>query len=311
MMAESICHARLQLQSICKVSSGAASVGADEPTMQIADFYDPLSADYHRMYADWEASIARQAELIATIAGERWGAVHEVLDVACGIGTQALGLAARGFAVTASDLSSASIERARREAEARGLAIAWSAADMLDAWEHHGRRQFDLVLAYDNAIPHLPDDDAIARAFAQMFACTRPGKGCMISVRDYEALLASLSPGRAVLHPQSVQPGPEPGHELALVQVWRFDPANTDEVPSYTLDLLITELAPPDRDPPATLTTRLLRTRYRAIGIARLLALMSGAGFVDVARIDGRGHQPILIGTRPAMVEASQRARDP
>lgn len=267
--------------------------------MHVEDFYDRLSGDYHQMYADWEASSVRQAEVIATIANERWGSIHEVLDVACGIGTQALGLAARGLAITASDLSSASIDRARHEAEARDLTIDWSVADMLDASVHHGHRQFDLVLAYDNAIPHLPDDDAIARAFAEMFACTRPGKGCMISVRDYEPLLASLPANRTLLHPQAVQPD----REQALVQVWRFDPPLADEVPCYTLDLLITELAPVDRDPPVVLTTRLLRTRYRAVGIPRLLALMTAAGFVDVARIDGRGHQPILVGTRPAMME--------
>ena len=68
--------------------------------MSIADFYDGLSGDYHRLHADWEARIARHAEAIAAIAGERWGSVTEVLDLACGIGTQALGLAARGFAVT-------------------------------------------------------------------------------------------------------------------------------------------------------------------------------------------------------------------
>ena len=36
-----------------------------------------------------------------------------VLDVACGIGTQAIGLARRGFAVTASDVSAGAVRRAR------------------------------------------------------------------------------------------------------------------------------------------------------------------------------------------------------
>lgn len=272
---------------------------------EVSSFYDQLASDYDRIFADWSASIARQAELIATIAAERWGEVHEVLDLACGIGTQSLGLAARGFAVRASDLSHASIERARSEAAARGLDITWQQADMLDAFEAHGRRQFDLVLAYDNAIPHLPDDAAIARAFAQMHACTRPGKGCLISVRDYEALLAALPPERPPsLHPYGIRPGRTPDEALAALQVWRFeatDPAQPDMVPWYSLDMIFVELPPPGGELPSpTLTTRVMRTRYRAIGIPRLLELLGAAGFVDVARIDDRGHQPILVGTRPA-----------
>ena len=37
--------------------------------------------------------------------------------------------------------------------------------------------QFDLVMACDNAVPHLLSDAEILRAFGQMFACTRPGGG--------------------------------------------------------------------------------------------------------------------------------------
>lgn len=49
--------------------------------------------------------------------------MHRVLDVACGIGTQAIGLAERGFQVTASDVSATSVQRAEEGARERGLAI--------------------------------------------------------------------------------------------------------------------------------------------------------------------------------------------
>jgi len=39
-----------------------------------------------------------------------------VLDGACGIGTQALGLAGRGHRITGCDLNAAAVERARQEA---------------------------------------------------------------------------------------------------------------------------------------------------------------------------------------------------
>jgi hypothetical protein len=55
---------------------------------------------------------------------EHWGGGSlKILDVACGIGTQKLGLAALDHAVTASDLPQATVERARPKAAKRGLAM--------------------------------------------------------------------------------------------------------------------------------------------------------------------------------------------
>jgi SAM-dependent methyltransferase len=54
------------------------------------------------------------------------------LDVACGAGRNALHLAAHGFAVTALDISAVALERGRREAAARGLAVEWLCADLDD-----------------------------------------------------------------------------------------------------------------------------------------------------------------------------------
>jgi len=50
-------------------------------------FYDALAENYHLIFADWEASIARQADVLAGLLG----GARTVLDAACGIGTQALG----------------------------------------------------------------------------------------------------------------------------------------------------------------------------------------------------------------------------
>jgi 2-polyprenyl-3-methyl-5-hydroxy-6-metoxy-1,4-benzoquinol methylase len=100
---------------------------------------------------------------------QQWGpAVRTVLDVSCGIGTQALGLAQRGYDITASDLSPKAIERARREAEIRGLRIDFSVADMRQAHENH-QRAFDVVISCDNSVPHLLSDTEIQLAFASFY----------------------------------------------------------------------------------------------------------------------------------------------
>jgi cyclopropane fatty-acyl-phospholipid synthase-like methyltransferase len=55
------------------------------------------------------------------------------LDLGTGPGTQAMQLARRGFAVTATDISAAAIRRAHETAAAQGLAITWQQDDILSS----------------------------------------------------------------------------------------------------------------------------------------------------------------------------------
>ena len=45
--------------------------------------------------------------------------------------------------------------------------------------------------------------------------------------------------------------------------------------------------------------TRALRGQYYAIGISKLMELMTTVGFENVTRVDGMFFQPVIIGTRP------------
>jgi protein-L-isoaspartate O-methyltransferase len=56
--------------------------------------------------------------------------VGRALDVATGTGRNALALAEAGFEVDAVDISAVAIDRARAEAEQRGLAVRWHVADL-------------------------------------------------------------------------------------------------------------------------------------------------------------------------------------
>ena len=82
----------------------------------MADFYDELASCYHLIYSDWSAGIDSQADALHAIIRLRWGdGIASVLDVSCGIGTQAIGLAHLGFNVTGSELSASAIERVKQE----------------------------------------------------------------------------------------------------------------------------------------------------------------------------------------------------
>lgn len=250
--------------------------------MIVEAFYDQLSPFYHLIYPDWEASIRRQAEALDGMIREYWGPPpRAVLDVACGVGTQALGLAGLGYAVTGSDLSHAAIARARREAARRGLAIDLTTADMRDLPADY-RERFDLVIACDNAVPHLLGDADILRAFGQMFACVRPGGGCLLTVRDYDR----EERAGVQLKPYGVRV--ENGVRYVVFQVWEFH----GEI--YDLSMYFIE----DRGGSGC-TAHVMRTQYYAVGTGKLLALLEQAGFRDVRRIDERFYQPVLVAKRP------------
>jgi SAM-dependent methyltransferase len=245
------------------------------------DFYDRLAPFYHLIFPDWEASVAWQGEALdAVIRAERPGA-RTVLDVAAGIGTQALGVAAQGYDVAASDLSSGAVRRLRDEAARRGLAVDAKPADMRAAWDAHGRT-FDVVLCADNALPHLLADDDILHALRELRRCTAPGGICLVSIRDYDAI--DLQAQR--LHPHGLREAD--GARWILWQVWDPRP------PLYETSLYVVE----DRGE-GGVETRVMRSTYYALPVPRLVELMREAGFSDVRRLpDGAFYQPLVVGRR-------------
>jgi SAM-dependent methyltransferase len=242
-------------------------------------FYDALAPYYHLIYPDWEASSQRQSQALVTILGEfgiRLGG--RLLDAAAGIGTQALGLAAAGYDVSASDVSAGAIERLVQEAARRQLSVRARVAD-LRTLSSTFAETFDAVLACDNAIPHLLSDAEIASAFAECRTCLRPGGILIVSVRDY-ATIERRSPD---VRPYASHT--EGGHRYTAEQEWVWDGDR------YDLTLRLTAEAP--GEPPHR---QLFRTRYYAVTIARLLELMGAAGFARVERRDGAFFQPLVIG---------------
>jgi SAM-dependent methyltransferase len=245
-------------------------------------FYDSMAPYYHLLFpAGFDAAIQDHGETLGGIIKQTWGGhARDVLDVSCGIGTQALGLASKGYRVTAADISAEVVSRARREATSRGLEIAFAVADMRQAYDAH-RRQFDVVLAVDNAVACLLSDVEILDALKQLYACCRTGGGCLISVHDYEK--EDLTSGQVRPYPVR-QVGDD---RYFIFQVWDFDG------PVYDLSLYVVKES---RDGQAE--TTVMRTRSYAIKGSRLLALLRDAGFEDVTKMEYVFAQPLFVGTR-------------
>jgi len=107
------------------------------------------------------------------------------LDVACGEGADAIWLAARGWQVTAVDVSPVALRRAAQRADAAGADVAaritWQQADVR-SWDP-APAQFDLV---SSQFMHLPSA-VRAGAHKRLAAAVRPG--LFFTAEDEAALL--------------------------------------------------------------------------------------------------------------------------
>ena len=157
-------------------------------------FYDKLATQYDKLFLDWQTAVLEQADILNRLfQGSGFDRTARVLDCACGIGTQAIGLAMRGYSVTASDISEGALIEARKRAEKNGVEICFERADFR-ALSETFTEQFDIVIAMDNALPHMLTHKALETAVRSIVGIIRPGGLFVASIRDYDALLTSRPP---------------------------------------------------------------------------------------------------------------------
>ncbi|HVP00917.1 MAG TPA: class I SAM-dependent methyltransferase [Bryobacteraceae bacterium] len=252
----------------------------------VRDFYDDLAGSYRLMFEDWDASVARQASILGPLLERACGApgTVRILDCACGIGTQALGLAKLGFHVAGSDLSPVAIAEARAEASRRGLDLPLYAADMrrLDSFPEAG---FDAVICMDNALPHLPGGEVLAEAAAQMRAKLRPGGTFMASIRDYDRLIRErpMVQGPALYS--------DAGMRRIVFQVWDWIGERR-----YRFHLYIT------RETPEGWRTLHGVSEYHPVLREELTSILESTGFVHVRWLmpaESGFYQPLVLCVAP------------
>lgn len=231
----------------------------------VARFYDELADDYHLIYADWDASVHRQGQVLDVLVGQDRAAV---LDCSCGIGTQAIGLVLRGHRVTGTDLSPRAAARAAREAARRGVDVRTAAADMRRLPFADG--QFDAVVCADNSLPHLLTEQDVTAALTEMRRVLRPGGRLLISTRPYDELLRD----RPTSTPPQVHRTPDHAGEAertVTFQLWHWH----DDGEHYDLEHF--QLLPEEGE----FRVRVRRSTYWALGRDRLFGLATEAGFTD------------------------------
>ena len=247
--------------------------------------YDELAAHYDQIFEDWETSIARQATVLASILDRECGDRRpiRVLDCACGIGTQSLGLAMKGFDVTGCDISVGAVQRARSEASKRELSVPFSVANMVQLSEIP-KSSFDAVICIDNSLPHLQTDEDLLQAAQQAYGKLRPGGSFIGSIRDYNRLI--------VERPTTQGPSfySDNSGRRIVFQIWDW----LDER-RYRFHLYIT------RKTESAWQTFHFTSMYRALLRSELQRILEEAGFINIRWLspsDSGFYQPIFIAHR-------------
>jgi SAM-dependent methyltransferase len=127
----------------------------------LAPFYDSYTG--RERYEEWLPTLEEIA-LEHGLAGSR------VLDVGCGTGKSFLPLAARGYEVTAFDISPSMVERARESAEGTGAEVV-----VADVRELPLLGRFDLATSLNDSLNYMLTPEELLAAFEGIARNLRPG----------------------------------------------------------------------------------------------------------------------------------------
>lgn len=157
-------------------------------------FYDNLASQYDKLFLDWQSTIQDQAIILDRLFVENgFDKSAHILDCACGIGTQAIGLAMQGYHVTASDISDGELAEAKERASKNNVQVQFVNGNFCDLSAVFSE-QFDIVICMDNALPHMLTKSALEKAIKSIINQITDGGMCIASIRDYDALLLNKPP---------------------------------------------------------------------------------------------------------------------
>lgn len=233
---------------------------AEQAYEAIAPVYDDFTA--HHNYEIW------LGELLPKLRGHGLSG-HRLLDVGCGTGKSFLPMLARGWEVTACDISPSMLELARGKA---GDAARLTVADMRELPVFG---EFDLVWALDDAVNYLLSAEELGDALSGMRANMAPGGLLMFDVNTlhcYRSFFAET---------ESVERG---GRRL----VWRGQ--GSPDAPPGSISEARFEVEPA-ADTKGDVETHVHKQRH--FPEAEVLATLEAAG-LRCLDVFGHGHDAVL-----------------
>ena len=245
----------------------------------VQSFYDDLAPNYDKLFNDFNKTTIAQGEILNNLFKTfGFDTSASLLDCACGIGTQSLGLASLGYNVTASDVSVVALENAKQRAKQINTNINFCYADFRNL-NLYFNKNFDIVIAMDNALPHMLTPNDLKTAINSIASKTENGGIFIASIRDYDELLKSKPPySPPYIH--KTQNG-----KRVSFQTWTWKGDN------YELTQYIIE-------DEKTLKVSKYNCEYRAVKRQELTNLLLESGFSEVKWLfptETGFYQPIVV----------------
>jgi SAM-dependent methyltransferase len=242
-------------------------------------FYNNMATKYDKLFLDWQAATREQAVILDKLFRDNgFDKSAHILDCACGIGTQAIGLAAIGYDMTASDISVGALAEARERAARNNVQISFANADFCALPETFAS-QFDVIIAMDNALPHMLTREALESAIKSITSQIVAGGMFVASIRDYDALLMDKPPYSPPYIHKTAK-----GQRVSF-QTWKWDGDNYMLI-QYIID---------DEDP---LQISKFECEYRATRREEMTELLMANGCREVAWLfpeETGFYQPIVV----------------
>ena len=232
--------------------------------------YDDFSTDYDR-FVSWPGRLAFELPFITRLVAPG----GRVLDAACGTGMHAIALAQQGFTAAGADLSPRMIERAKANAAAAGVEVAFQAAGF-GSLARTFPEPFDSVVCLGNSLPHLLAPAHLAAALADFAACLRPGGVLLVQNRNFDAVMAGR---QRWMDPQAHREGEA---EWLFVRFYDFTPDGL-----ITFNILTLK-----RINGGPWSQSVISTRLYPLGQAELVDALAQAGFGEINLFGGMDGAP-------------------
>jgi SAM-dependent methyltransferase len=247
---------------------------------------DPYSrVDYRRMIA-WPERIEREWPFIERVLAS--GPSRRILDLGSGTGEHARFLAAHGFEVVGIDASESMLAKATEEPLPDSLRFVRGDLAEVDSLVEG---DFGGALCLGNTLPHLAEEDHLARAFRAARARLLRGAPLLLQIVNYDRVFAS----RQRHLPLNFRPGDAPGEEIVFLRLMDPRPDGTVVFNPTTLRYR------PGQEPPVEVvsTRNVLLRGWKREEVERLLA---EASFADRELYGGMREEPYLADASPDLV---------
>ena len=245
----------------------------------VQTFYDRLAKDYEKLFADFNSESENQGKILDKIFNNcGFDKSAKVLDCASGIGTQSLGLAKLGYKITASDISEEALNQARIKAKEADVNISFNKADFR-ALEGVFDYKFDIIIAMDNALPHMLTKADFTRALKSIYNVTEKDGILVASIRDYDKILKE-KPSYSPPYIHKTEDG-----QRVCFQTWEWD-ENRYKLIQYIID--------DDNG----LEVKKYKCEYYAIKRAEFTKILKSIGYKEIKWLkpnESNFYQPIVV----------------